>query len=978
MPAITVETRWGVPRYDYGKESETYLYNGEQLVTKDAAGLLRPMPHRTNQWQNRYNGDVQFYPRADEAYDSIVRHGNNPYDYWWSITDRNGTTYYYGKSHTDNRVDYSAVLHDLNGIAHWALTEIVDANGNKVRYYYDIVHYSGDDLGNAGVNICLEHINYSGYDDSIGRYNVYFNRQDQGRTDVNTNCRYGFKETAAATLCNIQVWFEQKCIRVFYFVTENCRESNYKTRLKHLIRLDRPPRDFLHCNLSDDEIGILFKLGAIDYGFDYYDYPKTDKMFTDPVNVQLTDDEISSTFLSPGFKASALGATKGKSWSLGGSASIGLGSNVALSTVSAGGNFDYNRSQTEALLTLIDLNGDGLADKVYKKSGSIYYRPQIRDDETHFHFGSAVPLSGISDFLKETSSNIDWGLQLSALFTISGSWPTTKSTTTTYFSDINNDGLPDLVTPSGALFNRLNNNGIPTFTHFNQIATTPPESSGNPSLVVTSNDPCDGGIIFDGEVNSDLGCLMECDTIWTDDHPRDSLAVWQERGYECFLTNYGKKLYGYRCSPICDESSPDPNMEAVKVWIAQKTGIIDIRSAISMYPDSSEYRLQSHYVDGIIYSIQHNSRNDFVLDTLRSQNDSIVWQGSINPDDYAMHYDTIGSLHVNKDDILFFRLKSKHNHSFDKVLWKQEITYHGNNQTDEYGKNNTLYQSDSDFVLCGQNYFKATGNGNVLIDGILLADQLNNDAKLVIKRNNSVFYNFDINAHTSYTMPIDTFLAVSDGEEIKCEIYVPNSGNTTWGNIRFSPRIRFCGTFGDVTDTLTYFIAPKYQINNYAGTPLDTFYHKAFGALYRGWGQFAYNNNDGDSTLNAKIKADRLLLPSWLLATTSSQIDTSDVYLQINSDSVGSESNMSDMFSNFFNPTSDHTSWAEMTANTEFGAWVGYGNITYINSTLMANTRCLGYSPVDTDETTSDLPIEDHDYPVPNSIAGAPVNTIRK
>src|SRR5262249_39119632 len=39
LPAIAVETRWGVPRYDPSKETETYLLNGEQLT---------PLAHRTD------------------------------------------------------------------------------------------------------------------------------------------------------------------------------------------------------------------------------------------------------------------------------------------------------------------------------------------------------------------------------------------------------------------------------------------------------------------------------------------------------------------------------------------------------------------------------------------------------------------------------------------------------------------------------------------------------------------------------------------------------------------------------------------------------------------------------------------------------------------------------------------------------------------------------------------------------------------
>ena len=81
VPEIAVETRWGVPRYDPYYESEVYLLGGEQLLSKDASGRFDIMPHRTNRWVERKNGEVQFYPRRGEAFDSIVRHGTSPDNY---------------------------------------------------------------------------------------------------------------------------------------------------------------------------------------------------------------------------------------------------------------------------------------------------------------------------------------------------------------------------------------------------------------------------------------------------------------------------------------------------------------------------------------------------------------------------------------------------------------------------------------------------------------------------------------------------------------------------------------------------------------------------------------------------------------------------------------------------------------------------------------------------------------------------------
>ena len=72
-----------------------------------------------------------------------------------------------------------------------------------------------------------------------------------------------------------------------------------------------------------------------------------------------------------------MGATRGKSWGAGGTATVGGGPVVVLSSISAGGNFNYGRSKSEGALTFIDLDGDGLADIVYKKDGKVYFRKHV-------------------------------------------------------------------------------------------------------------------------------------------------------------------------------------------------------------------------------------------------------------------------------------------------------------------------------------------------------------------------------------------------------------------------------------------------------------------------------------------------------------------------------------------------------------------------------------------------------------------------
>ena len=139
IPCISVETRWGVPRYSTTEESESYLLNGEQLIMKDTGGSIY-LPHRNSAFISRTDTNEQrFYARIDEAHDSIVRHGTSPKDYWWSVTDRNGVTHYYGKKKGSNSLDTESVLRGIDGsIAKWMLTESIDPNGNTVRYYYEV------------------------------------------------------------------------------------------------------------------------------------------------------------------------------------------------------------------------------------------------------------------------------------------------------------------------------------------------------------------------------------------------------------------------------------------------------------------------------------------------------------------------------------------------------------------------------------------------------------------------------------------------------------------------------------------------------------------------------------------------------------------------------------------------------------------------------------------------------------------------
>ena len=960
IPAITVETRWGVPRYNSSLESEVYVLGGEQLVTKGENNNFNPMPHRTNVWQNRMPDGTQFYPRVNEVFDSIVRHGTGPTNYWWSVTDRNGITNYYGKQKGVNALDTNSVLRDESGnIAHWALTESVDPYGNNVKYYYDIVHDSGvPGSSNDGIQIYLSSISYTGIDTIDGKYEVVFDRQGLKKTDISISGRYGFKEVTADLLCNMQVYYNNEIIKAYLFRTENNSNSLYKTRLTDLIHLTGR----LH-EEGQAPLGIFQKLcpgtlddldtyedticGSFRYHFDYYDRPIANSLFSDVVDNELNTNYLASGFVSSGFdddigKVTALGGTKGKSWSLGGTVSVGVGANVCMTSISVGGNFDYSASGSEGFMTLIDLDGDGLADKIFKLGDEVYFSKQTTNGQ-EINFQDVLLIEGISDFLKESSDNISWGLQASAGLSLSGGWPTTNSLTSTYFSDVNADGLPDLITDDGVLFNDLVN-GIPTFKSFYTLIE-PNVGSDFPEFVtIGSTTPC-GGIIFDNEVSDSIACEVGLvyDTVLNDvlgkrygeGNQRD-IMIWKyvdslinTGGYVCDSINVANDtteryydLYVYKKVRRCEPPALDPDMDAVKVWVAPMSGTIKIDSDIQLIEDPSRSRQQSRYANGIRYSAQWNHNNlSYFTNYFVSGSFQELFNGIIYQNDYDNYYDT-STIYVNANDVIFFRLQSNGNRSFDKVNWEQTITYINmtNPGYDDYGRPKNHYNSKEDFVLTGEEYFQAYKDGEVHITGTLSAETLSNSGTLVMLINNiPSFYRIVSNMQP---INIDMTFDVSQNDSIRFWIIADdnNNYNTTWSNIHFSPRIEYSAQFptystNTILDTLIYYPPVRMFINNYTGYWTDSLYHYLFGPLYRGWGQFAYNNNiDTNSTITDPIYSQCLKIDPVLI--NSSNVDTSGIYGEPSPGDT-SQNALTNEFdaNNMYYPLSNNTRWVAMYPN---------------------------------------------------------------
>ncbi|MBO7227757.1 MAG: hypothetical protein J6V33_09250, partial [Bacteroidales bacterium] len=1042
IPCISLDTRWGVPRYDANYETEIYLLNGDQLLTKNDDGTtFRDMPHRTNIRQPRLPDGTQFYARTSKAHDSIIRHGTNPQNYWWEVIDRTGTTHYYGYYPDSARHTLPTTLADNNGnIARWVLTESRDLYGNTVRYYYD--HVEVRNIGNAGRQIYIDSISYTGHNGEDGAYTVVFCRVANTTPDITTVCNNGFKEITNHILNNVHVKYNDEILTAWMFGMEYSPKSNYKKRLTSVTKVDTAERgmqyflaeactcingDYSNNQVSNtnavfpggstvngslDENNTRNRIDAsisiniegfhpIDlekfpycgstHRFEYYDAP--DEIFENrEIGYQLRSDSLTGLLASENYpEATALGLSHSRSWNISGSASVGYGSDVTKSSKSLGGNYTRNQSTSESLMTLIDLDGDGLADKVFVRGDKMYFRKHLIGKNDSMYFDQPKQIEGVSHFFKESSYSNTFGAQASYGINASASWTNSESSTTVYFADVNGDGLVDLVDNGQVLFNSLREDGIPKFTRYEETQLENSDGEAPLSPVITTASNC-GGIIFDGYVNDSITCeyiLIE-DTI-IQSAPSETVEYWREfyNGSNDTVVLVerieGEELFNILiCHRELDCSYHDrnPKTDAVRVWVAPTDGTITIESNIKIIKDTSEQRNNSRHVDGVLFSIQHSDSIKIDTNYLISENDNILYSSFIHD---TMDIDSISlkieDVIVNEGDIIFFRLNSREDKNFDKLSDSHTIHLY-----DE------KYTSIDNFILSSDKYFQAPVDGIIKID---VLDSNNGYADLPV----GIYINDTLKGDSSYQD------SVAKGDSIRLK-----GDPSDFSNIAARPYFEFYPDSGSylqidtieningntydtifMTDTLRGYLPIKMEFQHEYPIYDNKVYRRLFGPLYNGWGQFAYHSKGNDSIINLSS----LIVPEVLSSGVATIDDTSDMDYMLSADqNPSSYTNSASLEEfqennpNFYNPLSYNSSWVEMTPDFEHWAWVSYGLQNSIMRDTMSNSlRTEWYSSVPEslqeqsypDGTPIEVPeIIIYDDPVPIVVRSTPAKAVNK
>ena len=1033
VPAISVDTRWGVPRYSTAKESEVYLYKGEQLVALDDDGNYLPLPHRTSTWSNRFSDGARFVPRVNEDFDSIVRHGTLPSDYWWEVYDRTGTVHRYGHYATRNNNSNQSTLRDDHGnIARWCLAESEDMYGNMVLYLYDTVHDPGIPASNVdGRQIYLAEIHYTlhrdtllGTVDDTGFHRIVFVREDNDlarrhgiryqdqdnpsassypqRIPAVISGRAGFKEVTASLLSHIQIHNGDTLSKIWYFGMEYGSGSGFKTRLSNIFvrpvpEYTGPTEEFQNFQEYNDYYMDYFGEKGVFYRgehtvniirIDYYDAPDdlfgsdidlgdvwsahTGTLFPYGGDVHTTGMALTPVGTFAGtLSTSALGSTRGSSWNLGGGLDVGVGFNVFWTELAAGGQYDYTGSEDKGYISMTDIDGDGLPDKVFKNIiGGIYYRKHVAHGDGTFHFASPKPLM-IRDFLVTRGSSHNVGLQVALGVHASASKNVNLSTTETFFADVNADGLPDIVTDEGVLFNDLVD-GVPTFRKAPR--------HGDPTVadtIVTSTMPC-GYVIYDGEVNDSLYCETVVDSLWI----RCTNCTPSERQYaitNSFLNNgysvtafSGDSILGCRYRVDCERrfstSTAWPETEAVKVWVAPDGGTVVVTDSIRMLPDRTGRVARSRIVDGVAYSVQHEHGVVPRGDNLSSSTSTVIQSlcGTLAPDDTTFTVST-ATLQVARGDVIMFRLQSGDDRSYDRTDWRHAVRYTNRPGTDPYGLPNSTFLSTHDFVVAGSDIFSAPERGTVTVDIDIATGSASNRVAVgamagflslatdtVASAQNTTLH---VRMNNSTVIPVDT------GDPVAVLLY--SAGTTDFGMVQCSPHIIFTPEANSTISTpVDYY--PSAQLLIADGQNLDSVYYRLFGPLYRGWGQFGYLSDGTDA--GDPIELGNLVynLGGFTAADTHQMSSVGD-QIDIESFSFDELSQAVTATSNYNPLSSAGSRWHRMDADSRRQMWTGFGRNTAIMRYMTSNTLPAEF--YSSCETTVAIEPE---CPVPASTAAYP------
>lgn len=699
VPSIAIDTRWGVPLLDPDKESEIYTLGGEQLMYPKSAGKDW-MPNRhfdvtgsqysTLPRTRLTTGQANFTMRKQGSFTTIQRIGTSVNNYVWKVTDSNGTISWYGGKNVPNE---NAVLRNsASNIVHWALYMTEDVFGNNVKYLYrkDIMSaaVSPNDNLNGATIFHIQNVYYTGTGDTQGNYRIQFKTDKDMipvgsiKNDVSIDARIGVVQIDPYLLKQIIVYDGSATVRKYDFTYITGEFS--KNLLKTVKEKDA----------ADNE----FYTNTFEY-YDDIDGPDGPLFFRGtPVNI---DPMQPSYKLGFGNVIGGSRINSNQSIEYGYEIRPAAGLQIRIprhnsdpkKSITVGLPFGQSFSDEKGIISLTDVDGDGLDDVVYKTSQGLKFLPhgitysvdtggQIFANHT---FGASKNINNVSSFYKSDGDTKTMFLESFDLkrgkFYIGKKRFKSKSTSSIFFTDGNNDGLMDIVNDGKVYFNYLNSSSEPTYTTATDLT---------PNMVITA---------------------LPAIPVPVDADEADNEMVH----------------YDY---------------DVVRVWVAPAHGNVTISDYVAFQPTDP--------ADRVIYSIETFERNyhstpfRIYLTTLSATNSS----ETVNVTQYSGNYPPLPdpspqeALRVFPGQRIFFRVHKYIGGKNYPVTSNPTISY-GNAVVDQNNLSQATFNYSDSYILSKHDAIPLPGTGTVSFQwNTVTASYLSDDVtfkilKYVVNGNNN-------------------------------------------------------------------------------------------------------------------------------------------------------------------------------------------------------------------------------------------------
>lgn len=801
IPSISIDTRWGVPTYDQNKESEIYTLGGEQLTFK--VGDSYVLPNRAEGFEKGRETDRQFYPRIEGGYSKIIRKGNNPNNYVWIVTSKDGTRSCFGGDENGN-VFENAVLRQpgTNNIGHWALYKTIDTNGNFVEYTYNRPpNYNSAEnvMGKGGQEMYIGKIEYTKYNaqNALKTYTVNFDYYDQ-RPDVQVDGRLGFVQVTSKKLKSIAILYGTDKVRSYEF---GYKEGAFKKSLLETITEKDANDQIFYTNRVEyqsapnelfgaPQIWNVNNVNGVESGYftDSFSPPAAGETFGgkyNAINSNISDSKNS------GFRLGFWTYTQATTL-------IQLPSPLALFiplvitetgrySIGAQGGFGNSNSRTQ--VNLLDMDGDNLPDITYKVGGDYYYAKN-KNGSFDLDTVNKINIPGLGHTKSRNwNAGIDGNYAVGTDLSTGLGFDYSNSTTDNkiYFEDFNADGLVDVSDNGKVKFGYNPNANLTTSNTFTPKFDYSSQPSPAPIQVLSS-----------------------------------SISTVTPS----FNSNEKKMML-----------EQNPLHDMIKVWVAPKSGNITVTSNCNLLPASYDPNEDNTSVDGVAISIQKgNNPPDYTL--------------SIPKDDTSVKNTVLSYNNINKGDKIYFRVSSKYDGRYDQVNWNPVIQYTSNTSPAIDGNNRDLntYNFSDDFIVSGSSNFSApeAGTLNLSVNKPGTSDYV----KISVLKNNtevwSTTYAPTDNVASNVSVPVS--FAANDDIIVK----LLSNTNIHWPDVEINPvfttvsgKINYLfteyGMFNyqesAVNNAFTYFVSPSDAGKTFTIKPVNI-----------------TNSLNGSFTVSAKIK----------------------------------------------------------------------------------------------------------------------------